>query len=148
MPGSVPLVTSGAVYADTGLFVCFEGGDGSGKSTQSRRLRDALTAAAARRVAAMTALGDGDSPMAETVDERAIVNAIVGLHATGGSTNAVLHLLAIAHEAGVDLQLSDFNRIADRVRGGRVGAGEFGACWGVEMAGGHGGQLTWGISGG
>ncbi|MBD4599920.1 dihydroxy-acid dehydratase, partial [Xanthomonas citri pv. citri] len=44
----------------------------------------------------------------------AFENAIAVTMAFGGSTNAVLHLLAIAREAGVDLQLSDFNRVADR----------------------------------
>jgi dihydroxy-acid dehydratase len=47
--------------------------------------------------------------------KKAFENAIAVLMAFGGSTNAVLHLLAIAREADVDLQLSDFNRIADRV---------------------------------
>jgi dihydroxy-acid dehydratase len=45
----------------------------------------------------------------------AFENAISVVMAYGGSTNSVLHLLAIAHEAEVDLQLADFNRIADRV---------------------------------
>ncbi|WOP19702.1 dihydroxy-acid dehydratase [Raineyella sp. LH-20] len=45
----------------------------------------------------------------------AFENAITLLMALGGSTNAVLHLLAIAHEADVDLELADFNRIGDRV---------------------------------
>jgi dihydroxy-acid dehydratase len=45
----------------------------------------------------------------------AFENAIALTSALGGSTNAVLHLLAIANEAGVDLELDDFNRIADRV---------------------------------
>ena len=45
----------------------------------------------------------------------AFENAIALTSALGGSTNAVLHLLAIANEAGVDLQLDDFNRIADKV---------------------------------
>ena len=47
--------------------------------------------------------------------KKAFENAIAVLMAFGGSTNAVLHLLAIAREAEVDLQLSDFNRIADKV---------------------------------
>ena len=47
--------------------------------------------------------------------KRAFENAIAVVMALGGSTNAVLHLLAIAHEARVELELDDFNRIADRV---------------------------------
>jgi dihydroxy-acid dehydratase len=47
--------------------------------------------------------------------KEAFENAIAVLMAFGGSTNAVLHLLAIAREADVDLQLADFNRIADKV---------------------------------
>ena len=45
----------------------------------------------------------------------AFLNAIAVVMAFGGSTNAVLHLLAIAHEAGVALELDDFNRVADKV---------------------------------
>ena len=48
------------------------------------------------------------------ITRRAIENAIAVVAATGGSTNAVLHLLAIAREAGVDLSLPDFDRISDR----------------------------------
>src|SRR5690606_18647897 len=55
--------------------------------TPNTPLRDALTSAAARRVAKITSLGDEYSPLCHVVDERAIVNAIVGLLATGGSTN-------------------------------------------------------------
>src|SRR5687768_13717431 len=62
--------------------------------TPNTPLRDALTSAAARRAAKITALGDEYLPLANTFDERAIVNAIVGLLATGGSTNHTLHLVA------------------------------------------------------
>jgi dihydroxy-acid dehydratase len=48
------------------------------------------------------------------ITRRSIENAIAVVAATGGSTNAVLHLLAIAREAGVDLSLPDFDRISDR----------------------------------
>jgi dihydroxy-acid dehydratase len=51
----------------------------------------------------------------DIMTKKAFENAIAILSALGGSTNAVLHLLAIAHEAGVDLELEDFNRIADKV---------------------------------
>jgi dihydroxy-acid dehydratase len=51
----------------------------------------------------------------QILTKKAFENAIAVLMAFGGSTNAVLHLLAIAREAEVDLKLSDFNRIADKV---------------------------------
>ncbi len=50
----------------------------------------------------------------QIVTRAAVENAIAGVAATGGSTNAVLHLLAIAHEAGVDLEIDDFERISER----------------------------------
>ncbi|MGA0118356.1 MAG: dihydroxy-acid dehydratase [Ilumatobacteraceae bacterium] len=51
----------------------------------------------------------------DIMTKKAFENAIAVTNALGGSTNAVLHLLAIANEAGVDLDLNDFNRIADKV---------------------------------
>ena len=78
-------------------------------------LRDALTAAAARRAAAIGAQGDQYTPLGHVVDERAIVNAIVGLHATGGSTNHTIHLVAIARAAGITIDWNDFRDLSDRV---------------------------------
>jgi len=95
--------------------------------TPNTALRDALTSAAARRVAQITALGrpavptqDGTSgneylPLARTLDERAIVNAIVGLHATGGSTNHTMHLVAIAACAGIIVNWDDFSDLSEIV---------------------------------
>src|SRR5919109_5229348 len=51
---------------------------------------------------------------AQIITRKSIENAIAAVAATGGSTNAVLHLLAIAREAGVELSLADFDRISDR----------------------------------
>ncbi|HEY6641552.1 MAG TPA: phosphogluconate dehydratase [Povalibacter sp.] len=78
-------------------------------------LRDALTSAAARRASRMTALGDAYLPLAQTIDERAIVNAIVGLLATGGSTNHTLHLVAMARTAGIVINWDDFSELSDVV---------------------------------
>ena len=78
-------------------------------------LRDALTAAAVRRATAITALGDAYTPVGRVIDERALVNGVVGLHATGGSTNHLLHLVAIAHAAGIDLRWEDFDALAAAV---------------------------------
>jgi phosphogluconate dehydratase len=78
-------------------------------------LRDALTAAATRRAAAITALGSSYLPLGEIVDERCIVNAIVGLHATGGSTNHTLHIVAIAQAAGLIVNWDDFSDLSDVV---------------------------------
>jgi phosphogluconate dehydratase len=75
-------------------------------------LRDALTIAAAKRAAKITGLGDDYRPIGRVVDERAIVNAVVGLMATGGSTNHFIHLPAIARAAGIELTWDDFGEIA------------------------------------
>ena len=78
-------------------------------------LRDALTAAAARRAAQITALGQEYLPLAKVLDEHSIVNAIVGLLATGGSTNHTLHLVAIARAAGILIDWDDFSGLSDVV---------------------------------
>ncbi len=78
-------------------------------------LRDALTRAAARRAGTITRLGEEYIPMGRVVDERAVVNAIVGLLATGGSTNHTMHLVAMAHAAGVLINWDDFSELSDVV---------------------------------
>ena len=75
-------------------------------------LREALTRAAAQRAAAITGMGDDYRPIGRVVDERAIVNAAVGLMATGGSTNHFIHLPAIARAAGIELTWDDLGDIA------------------------------------
>ncbi len=71
-------------------------------------LRDALTVAATERALQITALGNAYTPVSDVLDEKAFVNGLVGLMATGGSTNLVLHLPAMARAAGVILDLEDF----------------------------------------
>ena len=78
-------------------------------------LRDALTGEAARRALAITALGNDYTPVGEVIDEKAVVNAIVGLNATGGSTNHTLHLVAIARAAGITVTWDDFAALSDNV---------------------------------
>jgi phosphogluconate dehydratase len=78
-------------------------------------LRDALTAAAAQRAARITALGADYRPLADIIDERAVINAIVGLLATGGSTNHTIHLVAMARAAGVLIDWDDFSTLSEVV---------------------------------
>ncbi|MFY7064891.1 phosphogluconate dehydratase [Nocardiopsis changdeensis] len=78
-------------------------------------LREALTAEVGRRVLANTALGDSPVPLGEQIDERAVVNAVVALLATGGSTNHTLHLVAIARAAGIELTWDDFAALSEVV---------------------------------
>ena len=78
-------------------------------------LRDALTTAAVERAAQITALGNDFRPVGEILDERAYVNGLVGLMATGGSTNLVLHLPAMARASGILLDLEDFADISEAV---------------------------------
>ena len=75
-------------------------------------LREALTRAATQRAAQLWAHGSDYRPLAQIVDERAIVNAIVGLLATGGSTNHTIHLVAMARAAGVVIDWDDFNALS------------------------------------
>ncbi|MEM9738562.1 MAG: phosphogluconate dehydratase [Pseudomonadota bacterium] len=70
-------------------------------------LRDALTRAGVQRAADLTIKGDY-TPMGEIIDARSIVNGIVGLMATGGSTNHALHIPAMAASAGIQVTLDDF----------------------------------------
>jgi len=83
--------------------------------TPDTPLRDALTAQAARRASAITAGGVDYLPIGRVVDEKAIVNALVGLLATGGSTNHTLHLVAIARAAGIVIDWDDFNELSGAV---------------------------------
>ncbi len=78
-------------------------------------LRDALTDAATVRAAAITALGTDYRPIGRLVDERAIVNAIVALLATGGSTNHTIHFVAVARAAGLIVTWEDFEALAEVV---------------------------------
>jgi phosphogluconate dehydratase len=75
-------------------------------------LRDALTHAAAKRALALIASGNEFTPVGEMIDERSFVNAIVGLHATGGSTNHTLHLIVMAAAGGIHLTWDDFADLA------------------------------------
>ena len=78
-------------------------------------LRDALTRAAAKRATEITALGNEYTPIGEIIDERAVVNGIVGLMATGGSTNHTIHLVAMARCAGIEITWDDFAELSDIV---------------------------------
>jgi phosphogluconate dehydratase len=78
-------------------------------------LRDALTKEATKRALAITAQGNEFTPAGEMIDERSIVNGVVGLHATGGSTNHTLHLIAMARAAGIVLTWKDISDLSDTV---------------------------------
>jgi phosphogluconate dehydratase len=78
-------------------------------------LRDALTDAAARQVTRITDLGDNYMPIGHIVDAKALVNGLVGLLATGGSTNHTMHLVAVARAAGYIINWDDFSDISNAV---------------------------------
>ena len=78
-------------------------------------LRDELTKAAAKQVLKFTAMGDDYRPIAHMVSEKAIINAVIGLLATGGSTNHTMHLIAIARASGIILNWDDFDRLSKAI---------------------------------
>ncbi|MBV6287255.1 phosphogluconate dehydratase [Pseudomonas aegrilactucae] len=78
-------------------------------------LRDALTVEAAHQVTRLTKANGNFMPIGEIVDEKVLVNSIVALHATGGSTNHTLHMPAIAQAAGIQLTWQDMADLSEVV---------------------------------
>ncbi|MGR3895259.1 phosphogluconate dehydratase [Pseudomonas sp. 1176_21] len=78
-------------------------------------LRDALTVEAAQQVTRLTRASGNFMPLGEIVDEKSLVNSIVALHATGGSTNHTLHMPAIAQAAGIQLTWQDMADLSEVV---------------------------------
>jgi len=85
---------------------------GSSFVTPGTELRDALTRQGAVTALSLSALGDDYTPVCEILDERAWVNGIVGLMATGGSTNLLTHMIAMARAGGILLEPVDFAEIS------------------------------------
>ena len=75
-------------------------------------LRTALTEEGARRALSLSALGNQYTPACDILDEKAFANGIVGLHATGGSTNLLIHLIAMARAGGIVLDWEDFSDLS------------------------------------
>jgi phosphogluconate dehydratase len=75
-------------------------------------LREALTAASAVRATQITAQGNDYRPIGRVIDEKAVVNGMIGLLATGGSTNHTIHLVAVARAAGIAIDWSDFAELS------------------------------------
>jgi phosphogluconate dehydratase len=86
---------------------------GSSFVNAGTKLREALTVSAAEKITGLTHLGDDYTPLGHVISEKAIVNAMVGLMATGGSTNETMHLVAIARSAGIRIDWDDFSEISD-----------------------------------
>jgi phosphogluconate dehydratase len=80
--------------------------------TPNTPLRAALTREGAQRALSLSALGDTYTPVCRILDERAFVNGIVGLNATGGSTNLLIHLIAMARAGGIILDWEDFSDLS------------------------------------
>jgi phosphogluconate dehydratase len=88
---------------------------GSSFVNTETELRHALTRAAAMEVTKRTHLGENYTPISQVVSEKSLVNAMVGLLATGGSTNETMHLVAIARAAGIRINWDDFSDLSDAV---------------------------------
>lgn len=88
---------------------------GSSFINPGTELRDALTRHAAQQAVRLTAANGRYTPLYEVVNEKSLVNAIVALLATGGSTNHTMHIIAIAAAAGVIIDWQDFSDLSDVV---------------------------------
>ncbi len=88
---------------------------GSSFITPGSELREALNDFAVKRLSEITPLSQEYIPLSEVITEESLVNAMVGLMATGGSTNHTLHLIAIGRAAGILINWDDFNDISEEV---------------------------------
>lgn len=103
-------------------------------------LRDELTRAAARQITRLTEQSGNYLPIGKLVDEKVIVNGIVALLATGGSTNLTMHLVAIARAAGIIINWDDFSDLSAIVPlicriypNGQADINQFQAAGGVSL---------------
>lgn len=103
-------------------------------------LRDALTDYAVKVAAEGTKLGENYKPLYDIVSEKTIVNAIIGLLATGGSTNHTLHLIAMAKSAGIQINWDDFSQLSAEIPSlvkmypnGSADVNYFQACGGMSF---------------
>ena len=103
-------------------------------------LRDALTAEAAHQVVRLTRQGGEYTPLCWIIDEKAIVNSVVALNATGGSTNHTLHIPAFARAAGIQLtwqDMADLSAVTPTLAkvypNGQADVNHFHACGGVPF---------------
>ncbi|WP_417714067.1 phosphogluconate dehydratase [Pseudophaeobacter arcticus] len=78
-------------------------------------LREALTVAGSKRALGLSALGNDYTPVCQVLDEKTYANGIVGLMATGGSTNLLIHLIAMARAGGIILDWQDFADLSEVV---------------------------------
>ncbi len=78
-------------------------------------LRDEITKASAKQALSITALGNRYTPIGQIYDEKSVVNGVVGLLATGGSTNHTMHLIAMAAAAGIVLTWDDLAELSKTV---------------------------------
>ncbi len=85
---------------------------GSSFINPNTSFREALTKAAARQILSLTDLGNSYMPIGQMIDEKSIVNGIVGLLASGGSTNHTMHLIAVAAQAGFKVTWDDFSQLS------------------------------------
>jgi phosphogluconate dehydratase len=78
-------------------------------------LRDEITKASAKQALSITALGNRYTPLSQIYDEKSVVNGVVGLLATGGSTNHTMHVIAMAAAAGIILTWDDLADLSHKV---------------------------------
>jgi phosphogluconate dehydratase len=78
-------------------------------------LRDEITKASAKQAMSLTALGNRYTPLSQIYDEKSVVNGVVGLLATGGSTNHTMHVIAMAAAAGIVLTWDDLADLSHKV---------------------------------
>jgi phosphogluconate dehydratase len=79
------------------------------------KLRDVITRASAKQAMTLTALGNRYTPLSQIYDEKSVVNGVVGLLATGGSTNHTMHVIAMAAAAGIVLTWDDLAELSHKV---------------------------------
>ena len=104
------------------------------------KLRDEITKASVQRALSITALGNDYTPIGRIYDEKAVVNGVVGLLATGGSTNHTMHLIAMAAAAGIVLTWKDLAELSHVVPlmariypNGKADVNQFNAAGGMGL---------------